>query len=135
MADLRNCIQCGRVFAFQGSKVCSKCQEAVEGEFTIVRKYVRDHPGADVMEVAEATGVTEEKILQFLREGRLISKGFVESLKCERCGAKIDAGRYCGQCLHELDNQFKTVLPGKSAHGTVRDNRDGMHIKKDARNI
>lgn len=135
MADLRNCIQCGRVFAYQGNKVCSKCREAADNEFNIVRKYVRDHPGADVRKVAEETGIKEQKILQFLREGRLISSGFVESLSCERCGARISTGRYCSQCLHELESQIKTVLPESSPRQAGIDNRDGMHIKKDSRNF
>lgn len=132
MPDLRNCPQCGRVFTSQGSRLCRKCMEQGDEEFAIVRKYVRDHAGADVIEVSENTGVKEEKILQFLREGRLISKGFVGSLKCERCDAKINAGKFCARCLHELGNEIKNVLPVQEARAKdpgKMPGRDQMHIR------
>lgn len=133
MADLRNCPECGKLFAYQGKNLCRKCQEKEEDEYLIVRRYVRDHPGATVFEVADATGIEEEKILGFLREGRLMSRGFVGSLECERCGRKIAGGRYCDQCLYELDNQFKTVIPRKEPEKPVTPppgpSGNRMHIK------
>ncbi|MGI6434121.1 MAG: TIGR03826 family flagellar region protein [Syntrophomonadaceae bacterium] len=132
MADLKNCPQCGRVFASQGSRLCRKCMAEVDEDYAIVRKYVRKHPGADVMEVSRATGVKEELILQFLREGRLISQGFVSNLKCERCSAKISSGRFCASCLNELDQQLQGVLPGaaEKEKEKPRTGRDKMHINK-----
>ena len=67
MADLRNCSECGRLFAYQGRDICSRCLEGEDEEYMVVRRYVRDHPGASVFEVADETGVEEEKILQFLK--------------------------------------------------------------------
>lgn len=110
MADLRNCPECGRLFAYQGRNLCKKCQEEEENEYLVVRRYVREHPGATVFEVAEETGVEEEKILQFLRDGRLQSKGLTSVLECERCGKKISSGRYCPQCIKELDSQIQGVI-------------------------
>lgn len=114
MADLRNCPQCGRLFAYQGRNLCKKCQEEEENEYLVVRRYVREHPGATVFEVAEETGVEEEKILQFLRDGRLQSKGLTAVLECERCGQKISSGRYCQQCIKELDSQIKGIITDNS---------------------
>lgn len=133
-AELRNCSICGRLFAYQqGRTVCSRCREQEEEQYMLVRKYVRDNPGATVFEVAEATGVDEELILQFLREGRLQSRGFVEMLQCQRCGARIDSGKYCANCLRELDAQLRGVIspsrPG-SAASEKRIARDRMHIKE-----
>lgn len=102
MADLRNCQECGRLFAYQGRNLCRKCLEKEEEEYLIVRRYVREHPGATVFEVAEATDIEEEKILQFLRDGRLQSRGFTNVIECERCGAKISSGRYCQSCTNSL---------------------------------
>ena len=95
-ANLRNCSICGRLFAYQqGRTICSRCLDQEEEQYAIVRKYVRDHPGATVFEVAEETGVEEEIILQFLRDGRLQSRGFAEVLECQRCGKIISSGKYC----------------------------------------
>ncbi|HZK43212.1 MAG TPA: TIGR03826 family flagellar region protein [Syntrophomonadaceae bacterium] len=113
MSNLRNCPKCGRLFAADGRNVCRKCQQAEDDEFTIVRKYVRDNPGASVFEVAEATGVEEEKILQFLRDGRLESRGMTVIFRCTRCGVEIKEGKYCNSCLNDLNQQIGEVLPGK----------------------
>lgn len=133
--ELRNCSICGRLFAYQqgGRTVCSRCREQEEEQYMVVRKYVRDHPGASVFEVAEETGIEEELILQFLREGRLQSKGFVEVLQCQRCGARIDSGKYCAQCLRELDSQLRGVISPARRETPApekRTARDRMHIKE-----
>lgn len=130
MADLKNCRQCGRVFASSGGNLCRKCIEQIDEDFRLVRKYVRDHNGADVLEVSKATGVKEEIILQFLREGRLISRGFVSSLKCERCSVKIDSGRLCPRCLFDLNQQFQGVMPVAEKEKPCSAARDQMYINK-----
>ena len=134
--NLKNCSQCGRVFASQGNNLCSRCTKTEEDEYTIVRRYVRDHPGANVFEVAEETRVAEEKILRFLREGRLVSQGFSTILECERCGRAINSGRYCDKCFHELNAELQGAIPGKSPQrdtpsDPVGRRREQMHIKKD----
>lgn len=132
MADLRNCVECGRLFAYQGRNLCSKCLEKEEDEYNIVRRYVRDHSGASVFEVADATGVEEEKILQFLRDGRLQSKGFAEVIECERCGRRISSGRLCDSCRGQLDREIRGVISSNTPPArpenlsSRRDNK--MHI-------
>lgn len=140
MPELRNCPECGRLFSYTGRNLCHKCIESEEEEFKQVRKFVRDHPGATVFDTAEATGVDEEKILRFLREGRLISRGLQSGivLKCERCGKVIDAGKYCKECLSELDHDFRRTIADsrpESKEGP-KPGRDGdkMHIM-DARDF
>lgn len=131
-ANLRNCSECGRLFAYQqGRPVCSRCLNQEEEQYMVVRRYVRDHPGASVFEVAEETGIEEEKILQFLRDGRLQSKGFTELLECQRCGKRIGSGKYCDSCLRELDSQIRGIVsPERSSPSqpTTR-SRERMHIK------
>lgn len=133
-ADLRNCSICGRLFAYQqGRVVCSRCRQQEEDQYMLVRRYVRDHPGATVFEVAEETGVEEEIILQFLRDGRLQSKGFAEVLQCQRCGVRIDSGKYCASCLRELDNQLRGVISPTRREPPAAENRparDRMHTKE-----
>ena len=101
----------------------------------MVRKYVRKHSGASVIEVAEATGVREEKILQFLREGRLISKGLRASVvfNCERCGIRIESGRFCRACAEELDSGLRQSLQDigvqREERSLTHRGKDRMHIK------
>lgn len=131
MAELRNCPQCGRVFAYVGRNLCPRCMDKEEEEFKLVRSYIREHPGATIMDTSEATEVDEQKILRFLRDGRLVSRGLQASvtLECERCGQTIGEGRYCRTCLTELDRELKETVSGSSPQREAppRD-RERIHI-------
>ncbi|HWP95338.1 MAG TPA: TIGR03826 family flagellar region protein [Syntrophomonadaceae bacterium] len=133
-ADIRNCAGCGRMFAYQGRNLCSKCLENEDTDYGVVRRYVRDNPGAGVFQVAEATGVEEEKILQFLKDGRLQSKGFVEITNCERCGKRISEGKFCEQCRGEINQALRSVLPSSSSTLDNNGRDKGMHYKQGEKN-
>ena len=130
--DLRNCSRCGNLFAYTGRNICNKCLNQEEEEYTIVRKYVRDHAGASVIEVSEATGVEEEKILQFIRDGRLKSQGFTGVLACERCGKSINTGRFCVACMQQRDKEIRgalrNVTPEQTQEVPKRKTNDKLHI-------
>lgn len=109
--DLRNCIKCGRVFAYQGFEVCSRCLDDEEADFKKVKEYLYDYPGATVIEVSEETGVSEKKILRYLREGRIeIREEDNLLLDCERCGRAIRSGRFCDECIAKMQKEFTTAL-------------------------
>lgn len=130
--DLRNCPICGRVYAYQGRNMCNKCLEKEDDDYAIVRRYVREHPGTSVAEVAEATDIDEDKILQFLRDGRLITRGMSYTTMCERCGKTISSGKYCDSCLKKLGAEFKKIIPptrkASESEAITRDRgKDRMH--------
>ena len=133
MTQLRNCPQCGRIFSYLGRNLCPRCMEKEEDEFKIVRTYIRENPGATITETAEATGVAEQTILRFLREGRLVSRGLQASstLECERCGRKITEGRYCTSCQQELEREVRQTMssytPRRETPAPALD-RDKIHI-------
>jgi flagellar operon protein (TIGR03826 family) len=133
--NLRNCSICGRVFAYKGRDICSKCLEKEDGDYAIVRRYVRDHPGASVPEIAEATKIDEEKILQFIRDGRLVRRSSNYTTLCQRCGKAIPGGKYCENCLRELGAEIKSIIPSArkvEPEIKTRDTgKDKMHIKQD----
>jgi flagellar operon protein (TIGR03826 family) len=113
MGDIRNCKECGRLFQYTGfSKVCPKCKEEDEKNFKKVKEYLYDHPRAILTEVSEALEVPEDKILRYLREGRLEIVGEQGSLilECERCGRAIRTGRFCEECAIEIEKEFNQSL-------------------------
>ncbi len=109
MAELRNCPRCGKLFSYFGRPICNNCIEKEEEEFKIVKEYIYENPGATVFEVADATEVTVDKIMRFLREERLeISSENVNLiLECERCSRPIKTGRYCDQCKGEMASEMR----------------------------
>ena len=74
---LKNCDSCGKLHNERGV-YCSACSEKERKIFTRVRDYLYDNPNGTVEEVAEHTGVKPEKIRKYVREGRLLSSGFVQ---------------------------------------------------------
>lgn len=108
--NLKNCSECGVLFAYAGRNICNKCLDKEEEQYKMVRRYVRDNPGASVFEVSQATDIDEEKILQFIRDGRLQSQGFKGVLECESCGKSISFGRLCEDCIMKRDKEIRGVL-------------------------
>lgn len=112
--DLTNCKKCGRAFMNDGNAYCKRCRGDSEDEYKIVKEYVYDNPGATILEVHEATGVAEKRILQYLREGRLEivdDTNFV--LDCQRCGVSIKSGKYCDKCSHEMAMELRSAITPK----------------------
>ena len=111
MGEIKNCKKCGRIFSSENGQIyCSRCRNSDEEDFKVVREYIYDNPDSNVMEVSEATGVDEEKILKFLRQGKLVLKGDGVGLQCERCGAAINTGRFCDQCAKEIKSGFSKAF-------------------------
>ncbi|MCT4605027.1 MAG: MerR family transcriptional regulator [Marinisporobacter sp.] len=113
MTEIRNCKECGRIFQYTGvSKICTRCQKKEDNDFNVVREYIYENQGATLTEVSEETGVDEDKILRFLREGRLeiVGEDSALILECERCGKGIRTGRFCDECAHELEKGLKEGL-------------------------
>lgn len=107
--DLRNCPQCGKLYAFDGHhKLCSVCRDSEEDDFKMVKEYLWDHPHATIEQVHAATEVERELIIKFIRDGRLMSEGidFDFMVECERCGTPIYEGRFCAKCQQDLINGF-----------------------------
>ena len=130
--NLKNCPKCGRVFAMTGRDLCQKCLELEDDDYAIVRRYVRDHPRSTVIEVAEETGVSEDIILQYLKDGRLVSNAFSEVITCERCGKSIRGGKYCESCKNVINAQLRGVDPPKEEEPKSKSlgkNANKMHSK------
>ena len=103
--ELKNCKECGKLFSpSAGEDHCHVCRDDEEIDYQKVKDYLWDNPGASIDEVHEETGVEKETIIQFVKEGRLISDGIDASflVQCERCGKEIEKGRYCSTCKNEL---------------------------------
>ena len=68
---LRNCNNCGKVHTLP-TKMCEECREREKKLYRKVKDYLWDNPNSTVDEIHEGTGVSREKIIQFVREGRFV---------------------------------------------------------------
>lgn len=100
---LKNCPGCGRLYIDSGSGICPDCyQKELEAEETVAA-YVREHQGATVAEVCEATGISERVVRRMIRQGRFANiPGANFQYPCIKCGAMIDHGDYCSTCQRQV---------------------------------
>ena len=118
--ELKNCLKCQRTFgARENEEYCSKCSmDHIEEDFKKVRDYLYDHPGADIKEVAHATGVSERTIIKLLKDERIeVVEDSNALLKCERCTVGIKSGRYCDECKNEIAKEL--ISTRESLKGNV----------------
>jgi flagellar operon protein (TIGR03826 family) len=112
MGEIRNCPRCGKIFNYLGRPICGRCMQAEEEEFKKVKEYIYDYPGSNMPEISDATEVSIDKIMRFLREERLEISGENPNmfLECERCEKSIKTGRFCDACKDDLEKGFKQQL-------------------------
>ena len=115
--NLRNCARCGKMFNyFSGQPICESCKKAAEEDFQRVKQYIIDNPRAGITEISEKCEVTTKQIQQWVREERLMfTSDSPIQLQCEKCGAKIQTGRFCAKCratmANNLNNTFAKPKP------------------------
>lgn len=69
-----NCPDCGRLFRGENQSLCPACEKVDEEEYRLVRNFIRDHAGLNILDISEATGVRVDKIIRFLRNGKFITR-------------------------------------------------------------
>lgn len=129
---VRNCKECGKLFQYDGiSKLCYRCRKKDDEDFRKVKEYLYENPKETITVVSEETQVPEDKILRYLREGKLEIVGENPGilLDCESCGKSIRTGRYCEQCARALEKGFKgDDEREKERKPQARSTRERMHI-------
>lgn len=117
--ELRNCIRCGKVFMYVSKRVCPVCQKEMDEIFEKVRVYVKAHPGATVVEIAEALDLDEQLVNEFVREGRFDVVEDAITVSCERCGRPIHRGRLCEACALSFQQEVQDSGPKKAPEAPV----------------
>lgn len=109
--NVRNCRSCGKIYQYDGFNVCHSCRKDAIEDFKKVKEYIYEYPGANISEVHEGTEVGVDKIIEFLKEGRLeIAEGGNLILECENCGVSITTGRFCDKCTSQLQRELGGVV-------------------------
>lgn len=102
---------CGKMMKYTGTgaPICITCRKNLEEKFTVVKKYLRENPGATINELADVAEVPITQINQWVREERLtFSDDSPVGIDCERCGKMIKSGRYCPECKNTITNELSS---------------------------
>ncbi len=127
--NIKNCVKCGKVYVYDNYKLCRNCRKLEEEDFQKVKQYIYDNPGATMQEISSETGVSIQRIMKYLREGRLQlrEENYNLILDCERCGKAIRTGRYCDRCTDEIHKEFKGINSTKNERFQKSD-KEKMYI-------
>lgn len=134
-SNVQPCTGCKKLFQYPGfgPKLCPDCRKEEEEMFKKVRDYLNENGPANYYTIAEATGIKEEIIKQWLKDGRLeVPEDSEIFIKCERCGCDIRSGRYCPACAAEMTKELKGLYSG--AIGELPKNQSGKMRFLDKRN-
>ncbi len=115
--DIANCPRCGKIFTKMSEPICANCLKEEEEQFKLVKKYVDEHPDCIIADVVEATGVSEKKVLKYVREGRFEATAHLSSTTCEKCGRPIRMGKYCEKCILEINDDVSKAFTEKKYEG------------------
>lgn len=136
-AKLKNCSICGKIFMSNGEKICPNCMKDQEDMELVVVEYVRDHPKCKIPEIMEATGAQEFLIRRLIDEGRFVQAGVNFSYPCQKCGKPIITGKYCEDCLKEMQENLQSVQTGisKAAEAQAAAERGHGMYSKDLKDL
>ena len=113
MGELSNCPKCNSLFVkTQFRPVCDACYKKEEAAYETVFKFLRkrDNRKALLHEVVEATGVDEDLILKFIRNGRIQLSNFPNlGYPCDKCGKVIREDRLCESCKTDINKQLNQM--------------------------
>ena len=131
--NLRNCASCGKMFNYvTGQPICDPCKKAIEEDFQKVKQYIEDNPTASLKMISEENQVSTKQIQQWIREERLMfSSDSPIQLLCEKCGAKIQTGRFCAKCRSTMANNLTDTFakPKPQLQQPVKkETKAGMHF-------
>lgn len=110
MPEVKNCPECGDLFLQHLRTICNACYKAKEDSYEVVYNYMkrRENRQATLFEVHEKTGVAEERIIHYIREGRIQVVGLPNfSYPCEICERPVQDGRVCSSCRKEFKEELQ----------------------------
>lgn len=113
IGETKTCVRCKRMFTYlgYGHFYCPACKKLDEEEFKKIKEYIYENGTASASEISEHTGVSLERINQYLKEGRLeIPNGSPIFIKCEMCKTDIRSGRLCPTCAGSLTKAMREKL-------------------------
>ncbi|WNB92712.1 TIGR03826 family flagellar region protein [Bacillus sp. NEB1478] len=109
MGNLLNCPQCGKLFVKVIRNNCDTCYMEEEKQYDIVYKFIRksENRNSTLLDVSVATKVPENKIIQFIHQGRIRVKGYPNfTYPCDGCQNPINDGRLCEECKNRIKSDL-----------------------------
>ncbi|MCL2051261.1 MAG: hypothetical protein FWG91_06000 [Lachnospiraceae bacterium] len=135
------CSLCEGVVVFKGlgQFKCEECGNFEYDDYGKAREFIEKMPGANVYQIAEATGVSRKAINNMIKDGRFeITRDSKSFLVCEVCGVNIRSGRACQNCEAAYHKAYEEDLRRtniKGGFGKAERNEDAEGHKRFRREV
>lgn len=124
MPELDNCSICGQLYIRNLRGICDACRKEEDKLFDKVYQFIkrRENRTANISEIVEATGVHEDTIMRFVKEGRLHTTQFPNiGYRCEKCGTIIQKGKLCVKCASSFNSELKQFVSEEERKQKIRE--------------
>jgi len=138
MATIMQCKFCNMPFHSLGGKLCNNCLDQVDLDFTVIRDYLYEHPGAvNIDKICEETEIKKRVILYLVDDKRITfstPEGGVFS--CGICHKPIYEGSMCDDCKNSLSQTLGAavtsapVKPPEKKTNAIKSKNERMHLNK-----
>lgn len=111
--QLENCVLCGRLYLKSYTDFCLDCYKEIEADFKKVDAFIKDEANreATLGELSEATEVSEKRIADFIRDGRIYGEDFPNlGYPCAHCGTVIKRQVLCNSCYQDFSSEISRTL-------------------------
>lgn len=92
---------------------CLDCYKEIEADFKKVDAFIKDEANreATLEELSEATDVSEKRIADFIRDGRIYGEDFPNlGYPCAHCGTVIKRQVLCNSCYEQFSSEINRTL-------------------------
>jgi DNA-directed RNA polymerase subunit M/transcription elongation factor TFIIS len=124
---IRECKSCSGEMHFKGSGryVCSKCGYEYLTDFGKIKNYLTEKGPRNAFEISEATGVSNTKIYDFIRQGRIdvAQNPALGQNYCAACGVALEFGTFCPECAKQM-KRGKAEKENKGIYNVLLKNPD-----------
>lgn len=122
--DIGNCPKCGRVYVKNFQGVCPNCIKELELQYEKCLKYLRENRSCSIHELSEATEVSVNQIMKFIREGRISIKNNPNmAYACESCGTSIREGHLCETCRQRLVKNATNMMEDEEIRRRLQEDK------------
>jgi flagellar operon protein (TIGR03826 family) len=105
-----NCSSCGRVYQKNLRNLCMDCIHSLEKEYDTCYEYLRMNRKATTKELSEATGVSVQRIMGWIKDKRLSTNDYPNlTYACNSCGSPIRHMKLCFPCSTRLASEIRNL--------------------------
>jgi uncharacterized C2H2 Zn-finger protein len=107
---VEHCPRCGKVYQKNLRNMCQECTKSYDNLLNACHAYLRDHRKATTEELSEATGVTDQQLMAYIKDSRLPLYSYPNlTYPCSSCGCRIRQHNLCLNCRSRITDDINRM--------------------------